>query len=89
MGECRLDHSVEDVQKKLAEQAAFLPAERAPQLEAYLAADRTQEQLNELFHLLKKYDLATSEERLLRDKKMEGLLAKSIRIRPEYPSCSP
>lgn len=75
MGECRLNHTVADVQKKLSEQAPFLPEERADQLVALLATDLTQEQLNELFHLLKKYDLATPEERLQRDAKMAELLA--------------
>lgn len=75
MGECRLNHSVEDVQNKLAEQAPFLPGDRATQLSALLETDLSQEQLNELFHLLKKYDLASAEERLSRDEKMASFLA--------------
>jgi len=75
MGECRLNHSVEDVQNKLSEQAPFLPEQRTEQLAALLATDLTQEQLNELFHLLKKYDLATPEERLQRDTKMAEMIA--------------
>lgn len=74
MGECRLDHSVEDVQKKLGEQAPFLPQERVEQLQALLETTLSQEKLNELFHLLKKYDLATPEERARREEKMALLL---------------
>ncbi|RNB88368.1 50S ribosomal protein L7ae [Brevibacillus nitrificans] len=74
MGECKLDHSVEDVQKKLGEQAPFLPEKRAQQLQTLLATELSQERLNELFHLLKKYDLATPEERARREEQMELLL---------------
>ncbi|MFD2371533.1 hypothetical protein ACFSO0_16525 [Brevibacillus sp. GCM10020057] len=74
MGECKLDHSAEDVQKKLAEQAPFLPQQQAEQLRAWLKVERSQEELNELFHLLKKYDLATQEERKEREAKMALLL---------------
>lgn len=73
MGECKLNHSVEDVQKKLAEQAPFLPTERVEQLQVLLEANLSQETLNELFHLLKKYDLATPEEREKREEKMTKL----------------
>lgn len=74
MGECKLDHSVEDVQKKLAEQSPFLPQEMAEQLRVWLETGRSQEERNELFHLLKKYDLATPEERAEREAKMALLL---------------
>lgn len=74
MGECRLDHSVEDVQKKLGEQTPFLPQERVEQLQALLETTLSQEKLNELFHLLKKYDLAPPEERARREEKMALLL---------------
>lgn len=74
MGECRLNHTVEDVQNKLKEQAPFLPEDRVAQLGALLETELSQEQLNELFHLLKKYDLASAEERLSRDEKMAVFL---------------
>lgn len=74
MGECKLDHSVEDVQKKLNEQAPFMPQERVEQLQALLETQLSQERLNELFHLLKKYDLATPEERAQREEKLALLL---------------
>lgn len=74
MGECKLDHSTEDVQKKLAEQAPFLPGGLADRLGALLETNLAQDRLNELFHLLKKYDLATEDERAQRDAKLLKLL---------------
>ncbi|MGG1661093.1 hypothetical protein [Brevibacillus sp. NRS-1366] len=74
MGECKLDHSVEDVQNKLAEQAPFLSSERVTQLQALLQTELSQESLNAWFHLLKKYDLASPEERLNRETQMDLLL---------------
>ncbi|ELK42997.1 hypothetical protein P4U99_17385 [Brevibacillus agri] len=73
MGECKLDHSKEDVQKKLAEQAPFLSEERVGQFQRMLEGELSQERLNELFHLLKKYDLASPEERLAREQQMDRL----------------
>ncbi|MGN7470553.1 hypothetical protein [Brevibacillus sp. SAFN-007a] len=74
MGECKLDHSKEDVQKKLAEQAPFLAGERVGRLQRMLEGELSQERLNELFHLLKKYDLASPEERRTREQQMDRLL---------------
>ncbi|CAM5789731.1 MULTISPECIES: hypothetical protein [Brevibacillus] len=74
MGECRLDHSTEDVRNKLAEQTPFLPPALAAQLNGLLTETLSQETLNELFHLLKKYDLATPEERIQREEKMAKLV---------------
>lgn len=73
MGKCNLDHSREDVVKKLDGQKAFLPKELAERTEAFLNNELSQETLNELFHLLKKYDLANEEERRERDKKIAAL----------------
>ncbi|MGM0714235.1 hypothetical protein [Brevibacillus parabrevis] len=73
MGECKLDHSKEDVQKKLAEQAPYLSEQRVGQFQGMLAGELDQERLNELFHLLKKYDLASPEERLVREQQMDRL----------------
>ncbi|USG68199.1 hypothetical protein NDK47_13325 [Brevibacillus ruminantium] len=75
MGECRLNHSTEDVQSKLVEQTPYLPPALAQQLSGLLDKTLTQETLNELFHLLKKYDLASPEERLVREEKMYKLFA--------------
>lgn len=74
MGECRLNHSTEDVLGKLAEQTPYLPAQLGEQLRSMLEKPQSQERLNELFHLLKKYDLASAEERSAREAKMAELV---------------
>ncbi|WP_078555597.1 group-specific protein [Bacillus alkalicellulosilyticus] len=73
MGECKLDHSLEDVKKKLEQQQSFLPVSLVQKCEAFLEQEPTQLQLNELFHLLKKYDLATKVEQQERNKAIEQL----------------
>jgi len=70
MGSCQLDHSLGDVQKKLSEQKPFLPEHVSVRLEEFLMEEVTQEALNEIFHLLKKYDLASEPERGERDEKL-------------------
>ncbi|MFZ7943953.1 hypothetical protein [Neobacillus sp. 19] len=62
MSECKLDHSHEDVKSKYESQAAFLPEEMKPLFDQFFAKEHTQDLLNEVFHLLKKYDLASAEE---------------------------
>lgn len=63
MGECKLDHTIEDVRAKLEQQAPHLPDGLAQQLTLILETNTsTQAQLNEIFHLLKKYDLSSKEE---------------------------
>ncbi|WP_216831290.1 group-specific protein [Alkalihalobacterium elongatum] len=74
MSSCKLDHPLEDVQKKLADQKAFLPTELSEATEQFLAKPLTQAQLNELFHLLKKYDLASKEEQQERNEKLNMLI---------------
>lgn len=64
---CPIDHSVADVKKKLAEQKAFLPERISVGLETYITDALSQDVLNDIFHLLKKYDLASEEERAERD----------------------
>ena len=64
---CPIDHSLEDVHKKLREQEPFLPKDIAEGVKSYLTEAVTQEALNDIFHLLKKYDLANAEERTKRD----------------------
>lgn len=61
MGHCPIDHTVADVQKKLAEQQPYLPKELHEACQQFLTEDQDQETLNEVFHLLKKYDLASDE----------------------------
>ncbi|MBD8004107.1 group-specific protein [Bacillus norwichensis] len=71
MGKCNIDHSQESVVAKLESQAEFLPGSLTGGLEQFLKSERPQETLNEVFHLLKKYDLASEEERKERDSKLK------------------
>ncbi|OLO26862.1 group-specific protein [Alkalihalophilus pseudofirmus] len=74
MSSCKLDHPVEDVQKKLADQQAFLPTELYKATKDLLDKPLRQSQLNELFHLLKKYDLASKEDQHERNEKLQLLV---------------
>lgn len=74
MSECKLNHSHEDVKSKYESQVAFLPEEMKPLFEQFLAKEHTQEILNEVFHLLKKYDLATEEEKSERTNRLNMVL---------------
>lgn len=78
MGKCNIDHSQEDVLKKLKSQEAFLPQEISAGLNQFLRADHSQETLNEVFHLLKKYDLASEGERGERNRKLAELVRKAV-----------
>ncbi|MGM7722422.1 hypothetical protein [uncultured Metabacillus sp.] len=78
MSPCNIDHSVEDVKKKLEEQSPFLLSELAEKCANFLTVPRSQNDLNELFHHLKKYDLASEEEREVRNKKITSLFEKNI-----------
>lgn len=70
MGKCTIDHKLEDVQQKLAEQSAFMPRELVMEVGDALTEESDQKFLNEVFHLLKKYDLASDEERQERNDKL-------------------
>lgn len=74
MGVCNIDHSHESVVKKLKNQEAFLPAELNEKIHRFLEKDLSQETLNEVFHLLKKYDLASEEDREDRNKKFAAII---------------
>jgi hypothetical protein len=74
MGVCNIDHSHESVVKKLKNQEAFLPAELNEKIHQFLDEDLSQETLNEVFHLLKKYDLSSKEEREDRNKKFAAII---------------
>jgi hypothetical protein len=74
MSQCNLDHSLEDVKRKLEEQAVYLPSELYQQFNTFLQAELEQEILNQAFHLLKKYDLASKEEQLERNFKIKNML---------------
>ncbi|MGX6445367.1 hypothetical protein ACWM35_19310 [Neobacillus sp. K501] len=77
MSECKLDHSHEDVKNKFESQAEYLPVELKPLFEQFFAKEHTQDLLNEVFHLLKKYDLATEEEKTARNNRLY-LVLKNI-----------
>lgn len=74
MSTCNLDHSLADVQAKLEQQAPFLPEQITQKLTAHLNRSLAQSELNEIFHLLKKYDLSSKEEQEERNKKLLELL---------------
>lgn len=74
MGKCNIDHSLEDVKNKYESQRQVLPHEVSDKLQSFLQKNHEQTLLNEIFHLLKKYDLATLEERKIRDEKLMQLL---------------
>lgn len=73
MSSCNLDHSTEDVQKKLQSQQMYLPETLFKQVKHFLSTSPKQQYLNEVFHLLKKYDLASEEEQQLRIKQLEKI----------------
>ncbi|MFP3441236.1 hypothetical protein R0K18_26240, partial [Pantoea sp. SIMBA_133] len=67
MGKCTIDHSYEDVKTKLDNQSPYMPDSLVQEAYDFLHQTITQETLNELFHLLKKYDLASEPDRRNRD----------------------
>ncbi|WP_028401870.1 hypothetical protein [Ectobacillus panaciterrae] len=75
MGKCNIDHSHEDVIQKLESQQDFLPELLGKDLFRFLKSKHSQQTLNELFHLLKKYDLASEEEQEERNKKLIQLIS--------------
>lgn len=64
---CNIDHSIEDVMNKLESQKSFLPKEIFTGSKGFLQGNHSQEILNDIFHLLKKYDLVSEEEREMRN----------------------
>ncbi|WP_301109900.1 hypothetical protein [Sporosarcina sp.] len=74
MSRCTIDHSHEDTLKKLQEQQEYLPDNLVERCGMFLRKPLGQETLNEVFHLLKKYDLAEEIERLERNRQLEKLL---------------
>ncbi|MDF1507098.1 hypothetical protein PZE06_02760 [Robertmurraya sp. DFI.2.37] len=70
MSECKLDHSMEDVRSKYEAQRTYLPEEFTPLFEQFFNEEHSQNILNDVFHLLKKYDLATEEEKTVRNKRL-------------------
>ncbi|MBU9711781.1 group-specific protein [Evansella tamaricis] len=72
MSNCNIDHSLADVKGKLAQQSSYLPGEVLSSITTYLKKGiASQDELNEIFHLLKKYDLSSEDEQMLRDEKLK------------------
>jgi hypothetical protein len=74
MSECKLDHSLAEVQVKLEDQRPYLPEALFLSITDVLLEPQSQDRLNELFHLLKKYDLATEEEQIARNEKLSAFV---------------
>lgn len=74
MGECKLDHSLEDVKQKFQQQKDFLSNELILLFEDFFQKEQSQKTLNEVFHLLKKYDLASNEDKEERSNKLNVIL---------------
>jgi len=76
MTHCKLDHSLDDVVTKLTTQKAFLPNSLFKELHSYLGPEVEQAELNEVFHLLKKYDLSSDEIKRKREASLYKLISK-------------
>jgi len=76
MSKCKLDHTHEDVRQKYQSQFEYLPKEMHLLFETFFAEEHPQQELNELFHLLKKYDLISNDEKAERNKQMMIMLNK-------------
>ncbi|MDL4840179.1 hypothetical protein [Aquibacillus rhizosphaerae] len=74
MGKCTINHSHEDVILKLKAQRKYLPEDLKNEIDDFLQKELTQEILNDLFHLLKKYDLISTDERIERNKQLANLV---------------
>ncbi|WP_318503623.1 hypothetical protein [Bacillus sp. T3] len=70
MSLCNLDHSLEDVRKKFESQRNFLSSEVCELFADFFREEHSQEILNDVFHLLKKYDLVSEEEREARTNRL-------------------
>jgi hypothetical protein len=74
MGECKVDHPLVDVKTKYESQVSFLPSELLPLFQQFFDQEHTQEILNEVFHLLKKYDLCSEAEQEHRNNRLYMVL---------------
>lgn len=74
MSKCTIDHTFEDVRSKLDDQKTYLPNELYEKCHQFLTKELDQSTLNELFHLLKKYDLAAVEVREERNEALRQLV---------------
>jgi citrate synthase len=74
MSECKLDHTHEDVKNKFESQKEYLPEELKKAFTAFFQKEHTQDRLNEVFHLLKKYDLVSEDERKERNNRLSQIV---------------
>ncbi|WP_243291014.1 group-specific protein [Bacillus sp. FJAT-47783] len=74
MGTCNIDHSIEDVKNKFLAQSSVLPDEIKALFESFFMKEHSQEVLNEVFHLLKKYDLSSEAEQQERNVKLTKII---------------
>ncbi|MBP2240295.1 hypothetical protein J2Z40_000848 [Cytobacillus eiseniae] len=74
MSECKLDHSHEEVMKKYEQQKDYLPSDMEPLFQQFFDKEHTQDILNEVFHLLKKYDLSSVDEKNERENRLNLVL---------------
>lgn len=74
MGKCSIDHTLKDVMNKLNSQETYLPNQLMSEIQVFLKGELSQETLNDLFHLLKKYDLASKNEQENRNEKLTVLI---------------
>ncbi|MBS4189369.1 group-specific protein [Bacillus sp. FJAT-49705] len=74
MSECKLDHTHDDVIRKFEQQQEYLPEDLKPLLAVFFEKEHTQVLLNEVFHLLKKFDLSSDEEKLERINRLSFIL---------------
>lgn len=77
MSQCSIDHSHEDVRKKFESQLEYLPGGIRELFTAFFDKEHTQDILNDVFHLLKKYDLSDEDEKQKRNRRLE-LILKNI-----------
>jgi hypothetical protein len=70
MSECKLNHTDEDVKSKYESMTAFLPDDMKSLFNQFFEKEHSQDLLNEVFHLLKKYDLASEEEKTNRNNRL-------------------
>lgn len=75
MSSCHVDHSIADIIVKLQSQQPFMPESIYEGVIVFLQRTSDQDKLNALFHLLKKYDLASSEEQVNRNHSISQLLS--------------
>lgn len=72
-----VDHSIEDVSRRLERQSQCMPAHLYFQLEELLNWSLEQEVVNQLYALLKKYDVLTDIEREERNISIQMLIDES------------